>query len=450
MSLAYDSFIFTHRSLQGRTVRLGYRLEGKHNGIDLEERLQLPFDPQFRDKDTRDIEEALMGLHLIAGISYWKTCCPLQIQIEGDKGLSRWDVSFWNEVYTQGLGEFFFRNGIDPRGRVNFPSHWSADEGSPAITEVHGPALVLVGGGKDSILTHEILQWSGRSHKLFYVGKQQHIEPLIKSLKVPRVLVMRHLDQNIFDLNAAGALNGHIPVSAYYAFAAQFVAILNGFGAVVAANERSASSVNLQAEGLEVNHQWSKGIRFETLFQEWQRRHLRCIPTYFSMLRPLSEMQIAQAFARYPAHFTHFSSCNRNFRQHGNRIADRWCGHCSKCLFVYCMLAPWLNDTELARIFTYNLLALEENLSTLAELLGVQGHKPFDCVGTPDEVAAALWMCYSQGRYRDLPLMRLFAERILPGLTDPETLVKAMLTPSDEHLIPPLWSDVLFDFLTHS
>jgi hypothetical protein len=264
------------------------------------------------------------------------------------------------------------------------------------------------------------------------------------------MLVVRYLDPKIFDLNASGALNGHIPVSAYYAFAAQFVAIMDGFGAVIASNERSASSANLQADDLEVNHQWSKGIHFEALFQEWQKRHLRCIPAYFSMLRPLSEMQIAQACSRYTAHFPHFSSCNRNFRQHGSKSSDRWCGHCSKCLFVYCMLVPWLSDAELSRIFTDNFLALEENLPTLAELLGLQGHKPFDCVGTPEEVAAALWMCYSQGRYRDLPTMRLFAERVLPGLADPERLVKVMLTPGDEHLIPPSWSNVLFDFLTDS
>jgi hypothetical protein len=282
------------------------------------------------------------------------------------------------------------------------------------------------------------------------VGQLQHIEPLITSLTAPRVLVVRSLDSKIFDLNASGALNGHVPVSAYYAFAAQLVAVMEGFGAIIASNERSASSVNLQADELEVNHQWSKGMRFESLFQQWQMRQLSYVPAYFSLLRPLSELQIAQAFSRYPLHFTYFSSCNRNFRQHGRDSSDRWCGRCSKCLFVFCMLAPWLSDTELHRIFADNFLSIEGNLPTLAELLGLQGHKPFDCVGTPEEVAAALWMCYSQGRYRDLPAMRLFAERVLPGLSDPERLVKDMLTPADEHLIPPSWSSVLFDFLADS
>lgn len=446
MSLPYDTFMFTRRAIEGRVVRLHYRLQGPGTVLDLEETLDLPFMPCLSRVEPSDLDAALDGLHLIAGISYWKTCCPAHIRLQRNT-LTAWDVSFWNEVYSQGLGEFFFRNRIDPEGKIAFPLALSARDQEPNRATAEGPALLLVGGGKDSLVSHELLRHGDLTHHLFYVGRRQQIEPLISGFEAPRLLLHRQLDPRLFELNAAGALNGHVPVSAYYAFAAQLVAVLEGFGTVIASNERSASSGNLRRADFEVNHQWSKSLRFESLFQQWQDRHLRRIPRYFSLLRPLSELGIAHILARYPQHYPYFSSCNRNFRQIDGQTSRRWCGRCSKCLFVFIVLAPWLDNEPLQRIFGDNLLAREENRSTAAELLGLEGHKPFDCVGTPEEVCAALWLCHKQDRFRDLPVMRCFVDRVLPKLTDPDTLVESLLTPSTDHRLPPDWVDRLQCFL---
>ncbi len=444
--IPFDTFVFSHRALEHRTVRLGYELEGGGQRLQIEEKLFVPFDPQLDIIDPADLDAALTGLHLIGGISYWKTCCPPQILIE-DNALSSWDASFWNEVYTQGLGEFFFRNQLDSNNKVRFPPGCPATDKLPISREAEGIPLVLVGGGKDSIVSHEILRLAARPHCLLFFGDSSHIEMLIKQIDAQRLMVERHLDPQLFDLNAAGAFNGHIPISAYYAFAAQFIAVIGGFGAIIASNERSASQGNLSVGEFEVNHQWSKGIRFEELFQEWQRRHLNRRPTYFSLLRPLSELRIAREFAKYPEHFTQFSSCNLNFRQRGDRPSQRWCGHCSKCLFVFTMLAPWLGEQTLAHIFGNNLFANDGSRSIIAELLGVEGHKPFDCVGSPEEVAAALWLCHSQGRYRDTPAGQVFIDHILPKLQSPHQLLENLLTPTDEHRIPPTWLNLIHAYL---
>lgn len=446
VSLPFDSFVFTHRALEQRTLRLGYQLKGRGQRLDIEEKLFIPFAPSLDEVDAADLDAALTGLHLIGGISYWKTCCPAQILIERNE-LSAWDAAFWNEVYTQGLGEFFFRNQLDPENKVSFPPGRPATNTPSASREAEGAALVLVGGGKDSIVSHEILRQAAQTHCLFYVGEPTHIESLIAPIDAPRLMVERRLDPKLFDLNSAGALNGHIPVSAYYAFAAQLIAVLGGFGAIIASNERSASQGNLIAGEFEVNHQWSKGVRFEELFQRWQRYHLRCRPTYFSLLRPLSELRIAREFAKYPEHFAHFTSCNLNFRQRAERPSQRWCGRCSKCLFVFAMLAPWLKQQTLKPIFGANLFARDENQSVIAQLLGIEGHKPFDCVGSPEEMAAALWLCYAQGRYRDTSAGRVFIEHILPELHDPEQLVNKLLAPADEHRLPPAWLNLVHTYL---
>ena len=73
------------------------------------------------------------------------------------------------------------------------------------------------------------------------------------------------LDPQLRALNDAGALNGHVPVTAIVTRAALLTAPLHGFDAVAMANERSASAGNLSWDGVEVNHQFSKSLRVERL-----------------------------------------------------------------------------------------------------------------------------------------------------------------------------------------
>ncbi len=64
-------------------------------------------------------------------------------------------------------------------------------------------------------------------------------------------------------------------------------------------NERSASDPNLIWNGHEVNHQWSKGVAAEGLLRAAVTAHAGLTEPYFSLLRSLSELHIAQLFARY-------------------------------------------------------------------------------------------------------------------------------------------------------
>lgn len=87
MNLPYDTFVFTHRALEGRTVRLGYRLEGGGEAISFEETFELPAGFEEPKGSPPDVAAALKGMHLVLGTSYWKTCCPPHIEIAGE-GLS--------------------------------------------------------------------------------------------------------------------------------------------------------------------------------------------------------------------------------------------------------------------------------------------------------------------------------------------------------------------------
>lgn len=68
----------------------------------------------------------------------------------------------------------------------------------------------------------------------------------------------------------------------------------------------------------------------------------------------------------------------------------KWCRKCPKCLFVYIMLSPYLYKEELINIFEKDLYEDKELLKTFIELTGNGETKPFECVGTFEEVNYAI------------------------------------------------------------
>jgi UDP-N-acetyl-alpha-D-muramoyl-L-alanyl-L-glutamate epimerase len=435
-----ESFELTRGSLEDRTVTLGYALHGRGGErIDFEERLHIPesLGPLGSGQDEA-VTRALSALHVVGGTSYWKTAVPRRIRV-GSAAQTPEDASFWTDVYTKGLGEFFYRNGIDPTGAV-------ALEGSrqraapPAVVQAEGPALVLWGGGKDSVVSERVLAQSGEPHELLTIGRGgwEWIGRSASLTGVPHHVVERRLDPRLFQLNEAGALNGHVPVSAYLAAAGVLVALLTGRRAVIASNESSASEGNTSWHGLDVNHQWSKSLEFERGFSAWLARHLPGSPRYFSLLRPLTELRIVKAFTSHPRFFTSVTSCNRNFSQSGPAAA-RWCLTCPKCVFVALMARPWLDDAVYHSLFGGDPLADPANCDLVEELLGVRGVKPFECVGTPDETAAALHLAKTRGVFVPHGCMTIFNDRVAALRPDLDEVAARALARSDEHAIPAPW-----------
>ena len=74
----------------------------------------------------------------------------------------------------------------------------------------------------------------------------------------------------------------------------------------------------------------------------------------------------------------------------------KWCGKCPKCLFVYTILSPYLYKDELIEIFEKDLFEDKELLNTFIELTGNGETKPFECVGTFEEVNFAISMTISK------------------------------------------------------
>ncbi|HLC66307.1 MAG TPA: endonuclease domain-containing protein, partial [Candidatus Nanoarchaeia archaeon] len=254
----YQRFVFDSYSLDQKSgeIALKYSLD---DTVHFTEHLKLP--PATKQVDPSVLDRALFALHMIGGVSYYKTCVPKTIEIRSGS-LTKDQAHFFHEVYEKGLGEFFFRNDIDFRGLIQFPSN--AEKIVPTNqklkTKNSRRVLVPIGGGKDSIVTAELLKKAGYDVTLLRMTGHPIIDEMVEALSLPCLTIERKLDPQLFELNKQGALNGHVPITAYLTFAAHIVAMLQDFDAVVLSNERSANIGNVSFKGMVINHQWSKSM----------------------------------------------------------------------------------------------------------------------------------------------------------------------------------------------
>jgi hypothetical protein len=446
--MKYDTFIFERYELDAgtRTASFAYSYQ---DGPAFTETLVLP--EGLAVSESPELDRALFALHLLLGVSYWKAYCAPKIVVKSGS-LDADQAHFWNTLYTKGLGQFFYENNLPPVGLVHFearvalqkgPGTASCDSADEAVARSTsrdgsaktGPAtntLVPMGGGKDSLVTIELLKSLGINFQTYTLGRHELIEDQRAKIDAPHFTIIRAIDPQLFALNDADAYNGHVPITAVYTFTALVVAILNNNSHIAISSERSANEGNVEYQGETINHQWSKSAEAEALVRDYIHAYVTPNVTTFSLLRPLSELDIAKRFATHTEWLPLFTSCNRNFAIN-KTTKKRWCGECPKCAFVFAMLAPFVSKTELVNTFGKNLFADETLLPLYQELLGLKNFKPFECVGTPNEVRAAFTLASRNAEYTNDTIMRFVTEH---GTLADEQTIAAVLTPSTEHAIP--------------
>jgi hypothetical protein len=412
------------------------------DGPELIERISFPEAPPLAPEREAAFARALQLLHLIAGVSYYKAGVPREIAIDSGP-LDRATAELMETIYLHGLGEFAYSNGLDLRGHIRFPrSGASADAIAPALG-LQRRTLVPIGGGKDSLVTVELLRAAREPITCAWVGRSELIEGCVAATGLPRLNIGRELSPLLFELNRAGAYNGHIPVTAINSAIVVLAALLYGYDEIAFSNERSASSATLRADGIDVNHQWSKGFAFETIFGDYVAAQIAADLNYYSLLRPLSELAVTRQFARLSRYHPLFSSCNRNFRILAARPEARWCGECPKCHFVFLALAPFLPKPALTRIFGRNLLDESAHIPAFDALMEWNAHKPFECVGEGFEARAAMAALAERAEWREDAVVARFRAEILPRLETAELALEKWLAPGAEQRVPTRLRDVL-------
>jgi hypothetical protein len=318
-----DSFRFVRCAYVNGEAKLVYAFD---DGPELVERIGFPDAPALPAERKAAFDAALRLLHLIAGVSYYKAGVPEKIVVEGEP-LDAVTAEFLDQVYLHGLAEFAYQNKLDLRGRIRFPHAARQTEQAPSL-DLARRTLIPIGGGKDSLVSVEMLKRLGEPATAVWVGESALIAACAQRTGLPTLNLKRTLAPELFEYNRGGALNGHIPVTAINSAILICAAILYGFDAIAFSNERSASEATLEYDGQPVNHQWSKSLDFERALREHTASHIAANLDYFSLLRPWSELAVARFFAHDMRYDDVFSSCNRNFRIRGERPADRWCGQC--------------------------------------------------------------------------------------------------------------------------
>jgi UDP-N-acetyl-alpha-D-muramoyl-L-alanyl-L-glutamate epimerase len=386
--MKYKNFIFEdyHYDPAVSTLSLKYRFDC---GPRFEEALIFDFVSQDLSPGARIVLDRIFRLMLLmSGVSYYKAFIPKTLVCEAFP-VDQPTAEFLQNFYEKGLAEFAFRNRISLRNHIEIGTSSGLPD-APIALDLPRRTCVPIGGGKDSIVTLECLKRGGEPLILFSLGDADPIRACITAAGLPSIRVLRRLDSRIFALNEAGALNGHVPVTGILSAVALAGAVMSGYDTIAMSNEHSASAPNLEIDGIEVNHQFSKSLEFEEDFSKYVQNYISPSLAYFSLLRPLSEIEIARRFSKYREYFGMFRSCNAVFRQSHAMRGKEWCGNCPKCRFVFLALSPFIAKTELIGIFGANLLGDEAQRDGFAQLCGVDRHKPFECVGEVAESAAVM------------------------------------------------------------
>lgn len=395
------------------------------------------------------IDNLVFNLGMAELLSYWKATCSPEIIVNAGT-LTLQQINWWKDLLLQGMGEFFYQNKIDFTQeqfiQIISPSAQSSPK-SRANPKLKPHVLIPIGGGKDSIVTLELLNKSKLKINAFVLNPKKEQRQILKivGLKNP-VIVERTIDPKLLELNRKGYLNGHTPFSSYLAFLSTLCAVLFDFKYIAVSNERSSNEGNVEYLGTTINHQYSKTYDFEKRFRKYSKTYLIENIKYFSFLRPLYEIQIAKLFSAYPKYFATFLSCNEAHKTYSGtkKATGKWCGKCTKCLFIFSALHPFLDEKELIKVFKRNLFQDKSLIPMMEELIGERKFKPFECVGTIKESLVALYLSLQKHEDKPPVLLSHFKKEILPKHKNLTAESKRILNAwNGNHFIPSTFIKIL-------
>ena len=357
---------------------------------------------------SKEFKEIVFNIGLVEAISYYKIFPVQNFIITGE--LNEYQKDWWTNLFFNGLGEYRYLNSllsIDEDKFIKIISNPKIDEyyeynsdeninldldldlnlnNDKYLNIEKQGFLIPIGGGKDSVVTLELLKDFKNQNTLFAIDLKgtRKETAFVAGFNLSEIVdVKRNFDDKLKERNKQGFFNGHIPFSAVVAFLSLLSAYILNKKYIVLSNELSANETSVK--DLMINHQYSKSIDFETNFREYIE-FLNIDIEYFSILRPLTVVGIIKLFVKYEKYFKVFNSCNVGSK--GDKW--NWCGNCAKCLFTFIILAPFLYKDKLVEIFGTDVFENEELLEDMYKLIGKRDVKPFECVGTIAEVRFSL------------------------------------------------------------
>lgn len=332
------------------------------------------------------VRNLVFHIGLIEMVSYWKCVCSPHIIIKAGS-LQPEQTDWFKQLFFNGLGEFFYANSInvDSASYVTIETKGDEKFSLQSYLTSEESFIVPIGGGKDSAVSLDLLLTHGYTVVPLIMNPRGATLKTVEAAGLPPdnvITINRSIDPVLLQLNERGFLNGHTPFSAMLAFYTLLAAALKGIKNIALSNESSANEPTIP--GTNINHQYSKTFEFEASFREYYARYITPDLNYFSLLRPLNEWQIMKLFSDMPHYHKVFRSCNVGSKN------NTWCGKCPKCLFTHIMLSAFVGIHQANALIEAEMLDDEALKPVFDELTGLATNKPFECVGTLDDVNQAL------------------------------------------------------------
>ena len=385
LSKKYPNFVYQSYKykIENNYIKVEYHFTIE-NLIDFKPTWTFHFNNLNNNINNDILDNLIFNLGMVELLSYYKLCCCNNIILKC-KNIDDKQKEWFKKLYYKGLGEFFYLNNIDSNKVIINIINDSINDyiiyDSHKVT--NNNILIPIGGGKDSIVTIELLKDKFNCSCFIINPNETKLATYNNSNIKDLYVAERVLDNNLLELNKKGFLNGHTPFSAIVALSSTISAYINNITYIALSNEASANQATII--GSDINHQYSKSYEFELDYHLYQKSYIKSNTYYFSLLRIYSELKIASIFSKYSNYFKIFKSCNVNSKY------DSWCNKCPKCLFVYIILSPFITKDKLIDIFNYDLYNDQNvSLDIFDSLIGKIKVKPFECVGTVEEVNASL------------------------------------------------------------
>ena len=438
----YPEFVYESYAweIKGKDFHLSFCF--KNGEIDYNPTVVIKDIPE-RNIDKRIIDNLVFHLGMVELLSYWKATCSPKIIVRAG-AIDKKQINWFKDLLINGMGQFFYENKIDFT-KPDFVKIISEGKSAFKMGKVtKNGILIPIGGGKDSAVTLELMKKFKKDVDCFVLNNNLNTQEMFEASGYKHIILAeRKIEDKLLQLNRKGYLNGHTPFVAYLSFLTVLVSVLFNKKYISFSNEDSSNEGNVKWLGYEINHQYSKTHDFEGKFRKYCVDYLVDSLEYFSILRLMYEIQIARIFSYMKNYFPVFLSCNEAQKTYSGtkKKTGKWCGKCSKCLFVYMILYPFLSKDDLLSIFNEDLFSKKELLPILKELIGEKTVKPFECVGTRKEALVALYLGYKKNPERPI-LLKYFEKEILPKHKDWEkTSLEVMDYWNKKNFIPKYFKD---------
>ncbi len=264
--------------------------------------------------------------------------------------------------------------------------------------------LALCGGGKDSLAAFKLLERAAvpfdtmvYSHDVYGKAQPQHdlIDGMLAHTAAGNVhrgwVYDNALDSPAARLYPEYGVNGILAaetVSSYWT--ALPIALAHNYTQLALGITRSTDEHNLVWEktGEAINYLWGMSTEAELLLADLIHTEIATNLTAFHLLRPIYDITVFSLLTQDEDAVPSTHSCAQE---------KPWCGKCPKCLYVWLHLAAYLDPATVDATFEQNLFDVPENGPHLRKMLGLEGFKPADCVGTVSETQAAYLLARAKG-----------------------------------------------------